>query len=250
MFKNNSDNTWEHYGSKDPYYGVCTDDKFMSPNLDSGARLEFFESGVKHVNNTIDTIKKYLDPDFSPKSALDFGCGVGRLLIPFSRIAEHVTGVDVSKSYLAECKKNCEANSITNFVLCQSDDDLSALSGKYDLIHSHIVFQHIPVPRGEAIFSRLIEHLNEGGVGALHFNYHRSVSSKMRVGHWIRKYIPLANKVVNLFSKKPFSSPLMQMNRYNMNNLFIILQKMDIHNTYIQMTDSSGQLGVILYFQK
>jgi 2-polyprenyl-3-methyl-5-hydroxy-6-metoxy-1,4-benzoquinol methylase len=250
MFKNSSDNTWEHYGSKDPYYGVCTNDKFMSPNLNPSAREEFFESGVTHINNVMGTIKKYIDPAFSPKSALDFGCGVGRLLIPFSHIAENITGVDVSESYLKECKRNCEANSITNFTLCQSDDSLSAISGKYDLIHSHIVFQHIPVQRGEAIFSKLIEHLSEGGVGALHFNYHRNVSPQMRIGHWIRKYIPLANRIVNLISKKPHNSPLMQMNRYNLNKLFFIMQKMGIQNTYTQTTDSSGQLGIILYFQK
>jgi SAM-dependent methyltransferase len=222
----------------------------MSPNLNPTARIDFFKSGENHVDGVMNTIKKYIDPTFSPKTALDFGCGVGRLLIPFSRVAEHVTGVDVSESYLEECKKNCKAESISNFSLCKSDDSLSEISGKYDLIHSHIVFQHIAVQRGETIFSKLIEHLAEGGVGALHFNYHRNVSPQVRIGHWIRKYIPLANKAVNIISKKPLNSPLMQMNRYNLNKLFLIMQEKNIQNTYIQMTDSSGQLGVILYFQK
>lgn len=250
MFKNNSDNTWEHYGSKDPYYGVCTDDKYISSKINPNTRKEFFKSGENHVNNIIDTINKYIDPTFSPKSVLDFGCGVGRLLIPFSYIAEHVTGVDISKSYLMECRRNCDIDSITNFSLCQSDDTLSEISGKYDLVHSHIVFQHIPVHRGEIIFSKLVELLNEGGIGVLHFNYHRNVSFMIRIGHWIRKYIPLANKAVNIIYKKPLNSPLMQMNKYNLNKLFFILQSMDIQSTHIQLTDSSGQLGAILYFQK
>ncbi len=147
MLKNDSDSTWEHYGSHDPYYGVLTCDKYKTPNFDTSTRIEFFESGVTHITTAANTIKRHIDSNFSPKTALDFGCGVGRLLIPRARIANHVVGLDVSNSYLAECRKNCKINSITNFELYKSDDSLSSISGKYDLIHSHMVFQHISVKR-------------------------------------------------------------------------------------------------------
>jgi hypothetical protein len=37
------------------------------------------------------------------------------------------------------------------------------LKGKYDFIHSYIVFQHIPVERGKRIFEKLLAHLETGG---------------------------------------------------------------------------------------
>ncbi len=37
---------------------------------------------------------------------IDFGCGVGRLLIPLARNFEHAVGVDVSEVMLAETASN------------------------------------------------------------------------------------------------------------------------------------------------
>ncbi len=79
--------------------------------------------------------------------ALDFGCGVGRLVIPLSKIAESVTGVDVSESMLNEAISNCDNQNVNNANFIKADDNLSMLSGKYDFIHSYIVFQHIPTKR-------------------------------------------------------------------------------------------------------
>ena len=53
----------------------------------------------------------------------------------------------------------------------ESDDDLSKVTGTFDLIHSFIVLQHIATSRGEKIFRRMLSLLNEGGIGFLHFTY-------------------------------------------------------------------------------
>ncbi|HKJ31811.1 MAG TPA: class I SAM-dependent methyltransferase [Balneolales bacterium] len=101
------------------------------------------------MDDILKKIRKYVDPHFSINRALDFGCGVGRLLIPLSVYSSHVTGVDVSESMLDEARKNCEARQITNVDFIKSDDDLSLLNRKFNFIHSYIVFQHIPAKRGE-----------------------------------------------------------------------------------------------------
>ena len=87
---------------------------------------------------------------------LDYGCGVGRLVVPFSKIGAHVVGMDVSESMLEEAKINCDSNGLDNVVLLKADDNLSALDHKFDLINSYIVFQHIPVSRGLTILKNMI----------------------------------------------------------------------------------------------
>ena len=59
------------------------------------------------------------------KSSLDFGCGVGRLIIPFARVFEHVTGVDISPAMLEIAQRNCLEQGIHNVEFVRSDDELS-----------------------------------------------------------------------------------------------------------------------------
>ena len=151
-----TDSEWQKLGKENPYFAVVTEDKYQKDALTSSRREEFFESGQEFVSNVVQTIRTRLDPSPKFARALDFGCGVGRLLIPFARISDEAVGVDVSEGMLAEARKNCEDRSVTNVSLVKSDDELSLVSGKFDLIHSYIVFQHIPVHRGERIFLQLL----------------------------------------------------------------------------------------------
>ncbi len=163
-----TDEAWEEWGRRDAYFGVITDSKYRRSHITEELKRDFFESGAVHVRNLFETIRRYIDPDFKPKTILDFGCGVGRLLAPFAAVAEHVVGLDVAPSMLLEAKRNCDERRLRNVTLMTSDDELSVLTDSFDLIHSYIVFQHIPVRRGRVIVGRLIEHLRPGGVGAIH----------------------------------------------------------------------------------
>lgn len=105
MFDYHSDKEWERFGSIDPYYGVITNNRYKSSNMTERDKEDFFSSGFNYINHVINNIRSYIDKDFTPKKALDFGCGVGRLVIPLSKIANEVTGVDISASMLNEAQK-------------------------------------------------------------------------------------------------------------------------------------------------
>src|SRR5262245_36930981 len=77
-----TDSDWEHFARTDPYWAVLTCDQYRRANLDGGGRAAFFESGAEHIGWVERTLRKHFDPDFAPQRALDFGCGVGRLLLP------------------------------------------------------------------------------------------------------------------------------------------------------------------------
>lgn len=96
-------------GMNEPYFGVITHDEFRKSNLTDENRKEFFNSGTAHVESVLKKIREHIGPAFMIKQALDFGCGVRRLVIPLSEITENVTGVDVSDSMLGEAGKNCES---------------------------------------------------------------------------------------------------------------------------------------------
>src|SRR5689334_22910596 len=95
-----TDADWESWGKRDPYFGVISDDKYRQTKLTQAEKFEFFQSGGGHVQHVLDICRTYVYKDYAPKSALDFGCGVGRVTIPLARVVECVVGLDVADSML------------------------------------------------------------------------------------------------------------------------------------------------------
>ncbi|NJK59099.1 MAG: class I SAM-dependent methyltransferase [Oscillatoriales cyanobacterium SM2_1_8] len=261
-----TDIEWEKWGQRDPYFGVLAHEKFRRQNLTEEALNEFFESGKKDVLHVLKFCRRHFDSNFSPKRVLDFGCGVGRLVIPFAGIADHVWGIDVSDSMLQAAVNNCNKYFVKNASLLKSDDDnLSALEDSFDLIHSFIVFQHLPIDRGRQIFVSLLKYLNDGGIGAIQFTYSKSsfrdTYGVLPTPSILKRFVRSVKKYVRnlLFDRLRYwagnqsselKDPEVQMNPYNLNELFFILQCEGIQETYVEFTDHAGELGVYLYFRK
>jgi 2-polyprenyl-3-methyl-5-hydroxy-6-metoxy-1,4-benzoquinol methylase len=160
-------------------------------------------------------------------SALDFGCGVGRLALPLASEAGfvHADGVDVSVSMLREARANAERMAVENVSFIESSEffepsGLHADRRLYSFIHSFIVLQHIPPSKGYVIFRGLLDRLEPGGVIALHFPYFRKVSSLRKLTNYMRVRSRLLHSAGNLLQRKPLAEPPMQMNRHDMNKLF------------------------------
>ena len=234
-----TDEAWEEWGRRDAYFGMITDNKYRRSQMTEESRREFFQSGEVHVRYLIDTIHRHIDPEFKPKSILDFGCGVGRLLVPFAAIAEQVVGLDVSPSMLVEAKRNCDERQLQNVTLMASDDELSALTDVFDLIHSYIVFQHIPARRGLAIVSRLIERLCPGGIGAIHLTYSKTAYAAT---HGIAP--PAQGSPEPPAIAPPIDpDPEMQMNCYGINEILYSMQSRGVSRVRLDFTDHGGELG-------
>jgi 2-polyprenyl-3-methyl-5-hydroxy-6-metoxy-1,4-benzoquinol methylase len=263
----NTDIEWEKWAKQDPYFGVILDEKFRSRNLTQQAKAEFLESGKNDVNHVLAICKRYFDNGFSPKRVLDFGCGVGRLVIPFAEIAEQVVGLDVSESMLEEARKNCSEHFVKNVSLLKSDDGLSSLTGYFDLIHSCIVFQHIPVERGKKIFANLLNHLEEGGIGAIQVTYAKAGFEARNCPTLAKRLIQgMLGKVSQRIRNRGRSmiravvrpapgkyvgrDPEMQMNSYCLNYLYFLVQSAGVRNVQMEFTDHEGFLGIYMYFQK
>lgn len=221
-----TDKDWEKWGASDPYFGVISNDKYRRNNLTNDSREDFFSSGVEHVSYLCGLINKNFNQNFEPNSVLDFGCGVGRLAIPFASIAKSVLGVDISPSMLEIAKKNSVDKSVKNIKFVISDDALSKVIGTYSLIHSYIVFQHIPKSRGHKIILRLAEKVEVDGFLALHIFTASQASALVRALVRLRYNFPPIQWGWNLLKKRPFFEPPMQLNCYDASYLEVNLKKL------------------------
>ncbi len=259
MDRTTTDNEWEKWGRKDPYFGVLTDEKFRTANLTDEIRTEFFETGRQHAEHVVKVCREVFDPSFTPRRILDFGCGVGRLVVPFAASAQTVVGVDVSPAMLEEARRNCREHGLENVALVQSDDTLSQVEGEFDLVHSYIVLQHIDPGRGTRIFFRLVDLLAPGGVGAVHFTYGwrnqipgPSGAQPAAPTNPLQKIVRrISRRVRRAFEKpKPREDPEMQMNLYDLDTVFAMIQRCGADRCFCEFTDHGGALGVFVFFRK
>jgi len=146
-----ADRDWEQLGRRDPYFAVLTDDDYRGDALSPERRQRFFATGEGHVAALFAAVSEVIGEPFRPHRALDFGCGVGRVLGALAARCERVVGADVAASMLAEARRVGAAAGWANVDLVQVDDELAALAGDFDLIHSAMVLQHVETRRGERL---------------------------------------------------------------------------------------------------
>jgi 2-polyprenyl-3-methyl-5-hydroxy-6-metoxy-1,4-benzoquinol methylase len=260
-----TDKDWEFFGRTDPYWGVLTHAQFKSENLTDAARAEFFDSGRANIQHILGVVRDKVVPGFVPGRALDFGCGVGRLTLPLAEVAHSVVGVDVSDSMLAEARRNASAGGLANVEFVKADDRLSQVDGPFDFVNTYIVLQHIPAPRGQAIFQRLVELLAPGGVGAVHVTYSKPMFDACPAYFWPASSPFLAATVAEMVKplwralpwvrraakqRKAESGPLVNMFSYTLNPLFHLLQHSGVRRLHVEFTNHGADYGAFLFFQK
>ncbi|HET8649121.1 MAG TPA: class I SAM-dependent methyltransferase [Gemmatimonadales bacterium] len=247
-----TDRNWQRLGQRNPYYGVVSDERNRADRLDAAAYARFFESGERHVAGTLDALQQHFGSVDRQSSCLDFGCGVGRLVLPLARRFRRVVGVDVSPGMLREAQRNCRAAGIDNAHLIRTDEARGLAAERFGLVHSYIVFQHIPERRGRRIFSRLLALLRPGGLGTIHFSYAREAGRLRRLARPLRRFRPV-NAAANLMLGKAWNEPFMAMHNYDVNELMLMLQHWGVDQVYCRLTagrDGGGYRGISLMFRK
>lgn len=245
-----TDADWDKWGEIDPYFGVLSSEEFRAENLNEETKAKFFQSGDEHIRSILGEIRGHLDKQFQPRRSLDFGCGVGRLVIPLAEISDTVVGVDVSDHMLTAAASNCQERNIENVSFVKSDDNLTKLSGKFDLIHSHIVLPHIPEKRGLRLIESLLRHLDADGVVAIQFYYRCDAPQAVRALAKLRYKLPIANYARNLFRGRPLLEPAMQLHTYDVQAVITLLEEAGVGSVYLRPFRSNGFRSILLYGQK
>jgi SAM-dependent methyltransferase len=226
---------WERWGRSDAYYGVISSERFHTRNLPK-TKEAFLQTGEHHIAGVLEAMEQRFGA-LERRSALDFGCGVGRLLLPLSRVFDRVDGVDVSPSMLKEAGVNLSERGINNVELLGSDDRLTSIHDHtYDLVHAHIVFQHIPKRRGYALIDTLLSHVGPKGCFYIYVPIKRMASPIKIAAHSIKHHVPFAYIVFNLLDRKRPLTPTMQMNHYDFGTLLLLFKKHGFE-TVVSRTD-------------
>jgi len=136
----NNQRDWEILAQLDPLWAISTfkEKKFNKWNVE-----QFFLKGEK-LNHELSKEIKQLGYPVQFKTALDFGCGVGRVSRFIAKSFEECYGADISETMVALAKKYNQGISNCKFIV-NSENNLSLFSDNYfDLVYSRIVLQHIP----------------------------------------------------------------------------------------------------------
>jgi SAM-dependent methyltransferase len=231
-----TDEDWRHYGAFEPYYGVLTHERFLRANLNAEALEEFWQTGRADVQRSWSQLTK-LFGDREPRSALDFGCGVGRLTRAMAEIAERAVGVDISPEMIAEGQLNALP---ANVELTTEVPD-----GPFDWINSFIVFQHIPPVRGYELFESLLSRAAVDCFLSVHFTFFkdgRGLSDHgldaMRFGTW-------DGEVIRPIVKNERDRTMM-MYDYDLTRLYAMLVAHRFTDVHLVHTDHAGAHGAFI----
>jgi SAM-dependent methyltransferase len=159
---------WNHFAQEDAYTYIMT-------NLRRGDHEAFWRSGEAAVAQELLPVLR--EQDVPSGTALEIGCGVGRLMFPISHYFGQVMGVDISFEMVRQGRALAAERAIANVQFFSVDQparlavELSEFAGKIDFVYSLLVFQHIdsfPVIQG--YLQSLGSLLSDKGVAYLQFD--------------------------------------------------------------------------------
>jgi len=209
-----SDRQWKQWGEQDPYYGVYSEDRFSRDQIKDHLE-QFFATGTKKVDELLDRATRYFGP-LNTGRALELGSGVGRMTIPLARRFGNVVGLDISSHMIDEAIANSRKFGASNAEFFISDDALSKVKGKFDLVLSYIVLQHIQPDRGMQLIDLLLTRVSPGGVAILQASVRRPEAGiAARARYYVRHELPWIRAAVNVLRGKPWSTLSMRMSEYD-----------------------------------
>lgn len=148
--------TWEQWASTDPLFAILSDpakrggkwnlQEFMAhtPELD-------FALGVAESHGLL----------HGRSSAIDFGCGVGRMTQALGDRFSEVTGLDISEEMIAQANRLNRHGSRCHYF----SGDLSRFpDGTFDLAFSIYVLQHVPRSMQPGVLGELVRVVKPDGL--------------------------------------------------------------------------------------
>jgi hypothetical protein len=201
-----TDMDWGQIGEQEPYFGVLTHERFLKTNMTDDDKAEFFQSGSVDIEQYVQTLRT-LFGEFSPKSALDFGCGVGRL----------------TRASALPMKMKA-----------------------FDWLVSIIVFQHIAPDRGYSILRDLLDRLAPRGCVTLHFTFFRDERFSETAGVRLAPGHDLSIRS-NPAALENLAPGAMAMFDYDLSIVVALLFQAGVEKLYLDHADHGGFHGAIIY---
>jgi SAM-dependent methyltransferase len=151
---------WETLAQWDPLWAILSVPEMKGQKWDPAT---FFEIGEVEIKGLLAQIA---DAGFPLRrgTALDFGCGVGRLTQALCGHFERGYGVDISPTMLAEAARYNRFGPACTYVQNDSPDLRCFPSHTFDLIYTNYVLQHMPPAASKRYIAEFIRVLSPGGL--------------------------------------------------------------------------------------
>ena len=246
-----TDREWQIWGERDPYFAVLTHDRFRRQRLTPESLDEFFRIGRAELAEILADCRRHVG-EFSTRRTLDFGCGVGRLLIPLAEVSESCVGADISDAMRAEALRNCMKFGRENVRLVKTLDELGQDVEPFSFISSYIVLQHIEPRRGLGIIAALLGRLAKGGAAALHVTYaRRKYAYNLGAQPPGRRMLRgVGRQLSRLAGRVSGAEPEMRMHPYDLNRVLFLCQQHGVQAGGFRFTDHAANLGALLYLKR
>jgi SAM-dependent methyltransferase len=152
---------WEYLAKKDPLWAILTHPAKKNGKWDLEA---FFATGRHQIDATFARLAKLGCEPVDFQSAVDFGCGVGRLSRALAGRFAQVHGVDAAPSMIERGRQLNTAYSNLEFVLNQEPRLSRFADGSVSFVFSALVLQHISYPESLNYVREFLRILKPGGV--------------------------------------------------------------------------------------
>jgi SAM-dependent methyltransferase len=178
---------WDELGRRDPHWAILSEPGRQGSWDDE----EFFATGRTEIDTTLKELGDLLTARIS---ALDFGCGLGRLSQALAVHFDSVTGVDVAASMIEGAQARNAFPDRVSYVV-NTAATLPFDDATFDFAYSILVLQHIPPKAAAGYISELVRVLRPGGVVVFQELSHRAPT----VRNAVLRVVP--NAVLKLLRK-------------------------------------------------
>jgi SAM-dependent methyltransferase len=154
---------WSHLGLTRPHFSVLTDRQYLPENI--GEHVDaFWESGESEAAAVSRLLARHGFTDFSRKTCVEYGCGVGRVTTGLARRFGQLHAYDISPGHLRQAELRGQDSGSLNieYHLCGDNflDELRCC----DVFYSKMVFQHNPPPVIHHLIGKALRSLRPDGI--------------------------------------------------------------------------------------
>ena len=170
---------WDRQAHADPMWAILTDPAKAGGRWDAD---EFFATGVREVGAFLQQADALGRP-LAHRSALDFGCGMGRLTQALADHFDHVYGVDISSKMVELARQHNRKGARVEY-FCNPESELKRFeSGSMDMVLSWITLQHVRPRYARRYMQEFVRVLAPGGL--LLFQYpSKPIGLGVRLARW------------------------------------------------------------------
>jgi len=180
---------WERAATTDPFFAVLSDPELRGGGWDSE---RFFATGDEEVSRVLAYLGRRGIEVPLDGTALDFGCGLGRLTGPLAQRFDGAVGVDVSATMLAKAQHIHGDTDQLEFVHNERDDLGVFTDGQFTFVYSNIVLQHLPPHLARKYIREFFRVTRPGGTIVFQLPEGRRLGVIGRVRHLVRLRTRLA----------------------------------------------------------